>query len=349
MQVHKLKYIEINHHESDKYYYFREAKNLPRFKLPDPEQVSPEEFFSRWMDAKAKTQDYKLQKFSNENSMKLSEALALYMKHISPVLCSNTIQQYKNFCTRLETHFGDVPIATITKEHLDDYLLSIEGASTANRILGFCQRAWHWFKFHSRVTEKPFDELEPREVKSRGHDPWTEDDVAKFKDYYALGTWPRLVLEVLLNTGCRISDALAMGHPNLYNGELHYVSIKSKVDVHLMLSPDFLKVIKHVEQDHKPFIYHPRTGKAFETYDQFYPMFKRACKKVNIDKTAHGLRKTVAIRYANQGYSGSEIKAVLGWEKLSSAEIYIKKANSRLLGLSASSAFNAIPQNTPKT
>jgi site-specific recombinase XerD len=48
-------------------------------------------------------------------------------------------------------------------------------------------------------------------IKTDGYRTWSEDDIAAFEATHPLGTMPRLALALLLYTGQRRSDIVAMG------------------------------------------------------------------------------------------------------------------------------------------
>ena len=176
----------------------------------------------------------------------------------------------------------------------------------------------------------------------------------QYFDCHPPGTWAHLVVDVLLNVGCRISDGLAIGPRNLSGKELHYTSQKTNVDVDLLLPDGFYGRVNHVYTYGRRFIYHPKNNRAFESYRQFYYEFDKALKLANLPrnaqgvrKTAHGLRKTCATRLANRGLSASQIQARQGWQTLEAAELYVREADRKKLGTSEAIDFDALIDAAP--
>ncbi|MDN5249398.1 MAG: tyrosine-type recombinase/integrase [Alphaproteobacteria bacterium] len=64
-------------------------------------------------------------------------------------------------------------------------------------------------------------------------------------------------------------------------------------------------------------------------------MFRIACRKAGIEKSAHGVRKLSATRAANAGATVAELKAIFGWNDDEMASLYTKTANRRKLAANA--------------
>lgn len=337
MLTDHLKHIEtIPTPTNGTYYYYRKNANLPRVRLPDPNETPSEDFLEAYIKAKAYVDDFRHCNGLVKKSVMLRTAFNAYLKAIKPKVSANTYHQYKRFAARICAHFGKVPLKTITHDDFDKFILAEESAQAANCMLSFAQRAWAWFMDHKLLPDSPISEVRPREFSSDGHEPWTEEDVQQFKRRWAPGSWPYTVLEVILYTGCRISDALDLGPKNIAGDTLFYKSKKTSTVVSLHISDEFRGKMAHVFREKKYFIHNPRTRKRFNNYGTFWRLWKRSCMEAGIDKNIHGLRKTVAVRLANDGHSAAEIMSMLGWRSLGAAEIYVKTADREKLGISTS-------------
>jgi hypothetical protein len=66
------------------------------------------------------------------------------------------------------------------------------------------------FKFAVKqewISSNPVEQADDVEHKGEGFYPWTEADIATFREAYPLGTKPRLAMELILWTGARRGDA----------------------------------------------------------------------------------------------------------------------------------------------
>ncbi|MER9473546.1 tyrosine-type recombinase/integrase [Mesorhizobium sp. M0520] len=77
-------------------------------------------------------------------------------------------------------------------------------------------------------------------------------------------------------------------------------------------------------------------GKPF-TIESFGNQFKKWCVQAGLPHhcTAHGVRKAAAADHAEAGASADELKAMFGWNKSETAEIYTRAAEKRRLAKNA--------------
>lgn len=340
MNPYGLKHVYRVTAKDKEYFYYRNGAKSIRIRLPDPRQVDQDTFVKSWLDATRQTAQTVKAAKAKRYTIRLHAALKRYLHFKKQALSAKSSKQYATYANRLKRQFGDVRVSSITEDKFRAFFDSIDGTVSSNELLGFTKRFYKWAQKSKLVLESPVTEIDPREYKSDGYPRWTEAEILYFKQCYPLGTWEFLVIDVLLNIGCRISDALALGPQHLSANVLCYVSKKSGVEVNLALTDAFLKRIDHVTQHKKPFLYDPRYGKGFRNYDTFNHLFKPACAAIGIEKTCHGLRKSVATRYANKGFSANQIMAKMGWKRLQSAEIYVKEADRKMLGISDTYDFD---------
>jgi integrase len=69
-------------------------------------------------------------------------------------------------------------------------------------------------------------------------------------------------------------------------------------------------------------------------------LFRAACRKAEIQKSAHGLRKSAATRLANRGATVAELEAIFGWEGGRMASLYTKSADRQTLAAGAMSKLS---------
>ena len=73
------------------------------------------------------------------------------------------------------------------------------------------------------------------------------------------------------------------------------------------------------------------------TKETFGNMFRAACNAAGVKKSAHGLRKYAATRYAELGLSESELETIFGWVRGSAmAAFYSKTAERQRIAKGAS-------------
>ena len=83
----------------------------------------------------------------------------------------------------------------------------------------------------------PTAAIKQRSVKSDGFHCWTDDEIAQFEAYHAIGSKPRLALALLLYTAQRRSDVVRMGRQHIRetsDGPALYVK-QQKTGVELLI------------------------------------------------------------------------------------------------------------------
>lgn len=340
MLYNSLPHVERNKVGKYTYYYYRPAGKRQRIRLKDPVRNSEEDCMHSYLQAKQTIRDFP-KSGKTPKSVRLSKAFKAFLKAKSPTLSETTLKRYQAFARRICAHFNDCFVAQVTEPAFDAFILAVKGPQSANKLLSFAHQAWQWFKSHHLIYENPISNVSPREIRQGNHKRWTEREVKRFKDHWRPQTWERQVLDILLYTGARISDAMDLDKSNIFRDDsnqdcLEYVSKKTQTRITMHLNERLKAEIGYVIKENRPFVYNPRTGKKFKSYKTFYRRWKKACLTAGVNKTTHGLRKTVATRLANSGKSANEIMAMLGWKNLKTAEIYVKEADRRRLGISTS-------------
>lgn len=183
--------------------------------------------------------------------------------------------------------------------------------------------------------------------RSPGYYPWSEDDIAKFRSRWALGTKQRLAMELLLWTDQRKVDTIHLG-PQHAKGR-HFVVRQSKTGKTLQLHiADQL----HAAIDAMPasdalcFIL-TEYGKPFSVKG-FGGWFRDQCDAAGLPQcTAHGLRKAMMRRMAELDMSNSSLKSVSGHSKDEEVSRYVESANQERLATAAITRVSEWEKSNP--
>ena len=176
---------------------------------------------------------------------------------------------------------------------------------------------------------------DPAMPKTDGFDPWTEADVALYRDHWPIGTQQRVWLEVLSGTGLRRGDAVKLGKQHVKEGVATLRTEKTDTEVTLIISPALSEILAAGPTGDLHFIVNAN-GKPF-TKESFGNAFSEACRKAGINKSAHGLRKLAAERAAHAGATERELDAMMGWTGGRMAAHYTRGADRRRLALAGAS------------
>ena len=238
--------------------------------------------------------------------------------------------------------YGAAQVSGLQQQHVNKDLSRFDGHAQRNHL-----KMWrHFAKF--LMTEygiaDPTDGVARAKVaQSDGHEPWSMDDVQHFRKMYPLARSERLAMELLYWTGARIGDAVRLGRGHVtkdgwlsfYQGKtggLVDVPFSRQLPSFALADADDLQML-HAAIDAQP-VKHmtflctargaSRSEKAVSNW------FAGKARDAGLDnRTAHGLRKSRAIRWAQAGSSSLQIGAWTGHTSLGEIERYCRKYSRR--------------------
>jgi hypothetical protein len=195
---------------------------------------------------------------------------------------------------------------------------------------------------------------------SGGFVPWTEEDMAKYRAKWALGTEARLMFDVLHYTYLRRGDAARFGKNHLKKIMREAVvqietekSGSRRTVVEIKVHPNFAASLKAARVtgilgDGDVF-----TGKLIK--GEVVPMsaegwaakFKKYARLAGVNankKCCHGVRKARAEDAAYSQCTEAEMMAMFGWTDPKMPALYIAAARRSVLGMSGSDKMIAFDQ-----
>ncbi|MCU0909777.1 MAG: tyrosine-type recombinase/integrase [Rhodobacteraceae bacterium] len=187
------------------------------------------------------------------------------------------------------------------------------------------------------ATVKP-----PAPPRTDGHEPWSPDEVERFRARWPVGTQQRAMMELMHWTGARISDAVRLG-PGMVDGDgvLTFRQGKtggqSYVPWTCPLPPYAAGMAADRAAMHAALGAIPRHmtflstahGKSRSTKAAASYLSQAAQAAGLTDRTGHGLRKARAIALAESGATTHQIGAWTGHATLAEIERYTRKASRR--------------------
>ena len=339
-------------------YYFR-PKGF-RGKLPDvwkmPDCHLGDE---RFVTAYAAAYNYFLQWLSQDVVEQpayvgsLAEAAVKYKSsHEFGLLASSTRQNRRKRIDEVIELYGTAQVTGIEQKHLKKDLARFDGHAQRNHL-----KMWRGF---AKFMVKEYDIADPSVgidkdpvAASDGHVPWSLDDIDHFRNLYSISRPERLALELLYWTGARIGDAVKLGKGDVtHDGWLSFKQGKTGGPVDVPFDrrlPDFALAdagdlrLLHESIDaqtvkHMTYLCAKKGGQRSEQCVSNW--FARSARAIGLKhRTAHGLRKSRAIRWAESGATTVQIAAYTGHQTLSEVERYVKKYNRRMV-LSGEVSYN---------
>lgn len=251
-------------------------------------------------------------------------------------LAPETRKGYVRHIRRIETDYGDLPIAAIASpdfrgDILDwrDRIAEASGPRQADYAFAVLARVLSWAHDRRRIPINPAERPGRLSKGSRAHIVWTDAEIEALVT--AAPSHVALPFQIALGTGQRESDVLRLTWA-AYDGARLMVR-QSKTGTHLAipLTAD-LRAVLDAAKAHRPAstaICTNTRGKPW-TRDGYQTVFARAKETAGITgKTFHDTRGTAVLRLAQAGCSIPEIYAITGHDPKSAEAILSRHYLSR--------------------
>jgi integrase len=236
----------------------------------------------------------------------------------------------------LVANFGFEHIEAIllarTEKRVNDKGRTVGGQVAARNLRKELRRLFAYAKKLKWIAANPVDEAEKIGAnRLQGFYTWTEDDIAKYQARHPIGTKARLALEIILWTGQRRSDARLFGPKHIVRGKINYQAAKNGADLWLPVARDLRRAIDAMPSVGLSTYLVTDYGKPF-TKDGFGNWFRDRCDEAGLPQcAAHGLRKAIARRMAQDRASDAEMMAVGGWRSTSEVRTYTEAVEQEAL------------------
>lgn len=263
-------------------------------------------------------------------------AVSWYQSHGFTRLTAQSQRTYRRLLEAFLAKHGGKPVARLEPRHLLDILQEKSATpAQANALLNVLRLLLqHGFERGWR-RDNPARDVKRLRYGKKPYATWTEEDIAAFESRWPFGTRARLALALLLYTGQRRGDVVAMGPQHVRNGAVEVVQQKTGARLAIPIHPDLAEAIGQHAAGHLAFLV-TEYGKPF-TPTGFYNWFTSCARAAGLDKglSPHGLRKAAARRLAEAGCSPHEIMSITGHRTLSEVQRYAQEAEQKRLAAGA--------------
>jgi site-specific recombinase XerD len=211
------------------------------------------------------------------------------------------------------------------------------GSAAAVRLREQLLLFFRWAKKQKLIASNPVEEADTPTHKGEGFYRWTERDIQTFRSHWALGTKPRLALELMLWTGTRRGDARLLPPPR--NGRFVGKAGKTGKEFDLPVAPPLQEAIDAMPAVGLITLLVTEYGKPFSAAG-FGGWFKDKCRAAGLPQcSAHGLRKALTRRGAEASVPQQGLKALGQWSDDREVATYVAGVNQTRL---ADTAIKAI-------
>jgi integrase len=331
MTILRLKFVQVFHTPSGKYFYFRK-RGAPRIRLPG--LPGSHEFMAAYAEALAAA-PVAIGAAKRSKPGSVSAALAeYYTSQAFRSLTGGTPARRRAELERFRTDYGQRLIASLPKEFLVALLDSMP-PYTARNMLKALRHFTRWCEIRKLVRSDPTAGIRIKVPKSDGHHTWTEAEIATFEAHYPVGSKARLALALGIFTAQRRGDVIRMGRQHVRDGVLTVRQQKTGATLAIPVHPELQRIIAATPIGNLTLLT-MKSGKGYSAND-FSDQFRAWCDAAGLGPqcTFHGLRKLALTRLANAGCSAHELAAISGHASLKEVERYTRKADQARLARAA--------------
>ena len=312
-------------------YYFRRRGEKA---IPLPGLPGSEEFMAVYAAARATLPDQANEIGARRTQPGTIDALVVSYYQSSawlPGLGDASRQRHRSIIERFREKHGNKRVALLSRDPIERMLAQIEKPHAKR----------HWLKairgllnhaVPTMIRDNPAAGIRVVLPKSRGHHTWADDEVEQFRAHWPLGTVPRLVMELALETVSRGIEITRLGRQHVYNGRIRIERAKGSDDVNLLLSDELRAAIEAMPKtNHLLFVAKVDGGPM--TPNWLSKCFAEWAIEAGLHARCrmHGLKKGGMRRDAEDGFTAHELMAKSGHKTLSEVQRYTKAVDNQRL------------------
>lgn len=253
--------------------------------------------------------------------------VASYYKLIFPTLKPSTQAMRRNILTRFCAEFGRDLVANVERKHVAAIIAAKSATPHAGNNLRKVLR--HLFEHAidvNLIAHNPVVGTKRLKTSGDGRHSWTDDEIARYRAYWPLGTQQRLAMELALETTSRRQDVSKIGpqHRRITpDGDmLDLRHTKNNTEAFIPLTDELQAAIEACPTKHLTYLHTqagtPRSAKALGGD------FRRWCDLAGLPKRCaiHGLRKASMRRGAEADLTTRELMSLSGHKTYAEVQRY---------------------------
>lgn len=261
---------------------------------------------------------------------------------------------------------GDKPLAVLTRKAIKAEMKA-RTPSQAGNLLSALRGMIRWMIDEGHLDEDDDPTIGVRSGKAKasresgGLLPWTEDDMARYRQKWPLGTEARLMFDILHYTFLRLGDAYRFGPPHLRQivrkMAVQIATEKShgNTTVTVPVHPEFAASLRAARAARiigaEVFTGKMVKGRVLAMNKKAWAAkFKKYAVLAGVNerkKSCHGVRKARAEVAAYADCTESQMMAMFGWTDPKMPAHYIAQASREKLGSSGMDKVIAFDQSNP--
>lgn len=251
-------------------------------------------------------------------------------------LAERTRHEYGRYLDILLEVWGTTAVRAFERRHV--FALRDQFADTPRTANYLVQVMRLLFTFGvDRGWRRDNPALRPKLLRTgEGYRPWEESEITLFRAHWAPETRERVLFELMVNTGQRTADVIAMQRGHIRHGEISVRQQKTGARVWVPVSADLAATLDPWLASHTSLMLIPseRTGGQL-TVSGLRQIMRDAYAAAELprDCVNHGLRYTAAVRLSELGCDWETIATITGHETVSMVRKYLAKRRAARLAI----------------
>jgi len=241
--------------------------------------------------------------------------------------------QYWTALRKIEDELGQRDVTTIRRSdivRIHDKMGNLPAA--ANRFVRIASVLFNYAVDMDYMAANPAFRIKRYKINE-----WTRWDMEEIrKAIFCKDAAVSTAVALAFYTGQREADILNMKWSDIRNGSIFVKQAKTGKELEIKIAKDLEKRLNRLDRTGDYIV----SGEVKMTGPWFRKRFKSATRKLGIERTFHGIRKTVGAVLAEKGRNTNEIAALLGHKTLEMAAKYTRQANETKMISSAVDALS---------
>lgn len=250
----------------------------------------------------------------------------------------STQTQYRREMERWRGEHGNKRVAHLQRKHIREQMAErakAGGPEAGNNLLRVVRILCAFAVDCELRVDNPATAMRKFKMRSDGFVAWSEADIAQYLERWGAGSVQRLALILLLYTGQRRSDVIVMGRQHVRGDTIRVRQSKTGAHLIIPMHPVLKGVLDALPATGLAFLT-TQYGRPFKNSAAFGNRFREWCDAANLQgRSAHGLRKSAAVRLVEAGCSSKEVAAITGHASLREIERYTRAAEQEKLARAA--------------
>lgn len=253
------------------------------------------------------------------------------MQPASQYTYKRIIERYLESVDRKGRRYGSYPAKKTTVAGLEKHLsVMSKTPAAANNLRKALKRLFAFAVRLDWMKTNPAAQTEAFRTNPSGWHTWTDEEIERFRAYWAYGTMARLTLELALNTAARRCNLAVIERDHIVNGRLEVAHVKGNEETSVTLNKEVRLALEALPAAPLRYLITSTLGKPF-TVEGLGNRFRKWAKEADCPTNLHGLRKGVSRQLAEKGVTASEGRAITGHKNDKTFMHYAAKADRKKL------------------